>query len=485
MRRRWILAVLLAGCGRFAFDEVPRTGDGGTDDDASDPIGDGALVERFAYIKPHNTETFDQFGYVIALSADGKTLAVGAPLEDGPGNTVAQSGAVYIFVRSGITWKEEAYLRPALPGVGDQFGIAVALSADGSTLAVGADGEDSNSTTIDGLATDDSSSNSGAAYVFVRAGTSWSQQAYIKAPNNDMNDNFGFAVALAGTGDVLVVSAPFEDSDGSTSANNTEMDSGAAYVFTRTANTWSFSTYLKGSLTLPVDNFGWALGVAGDGLTIVASAPGDDSQTPEGGAVYSFSNTAGWVEMAYVRPATFGFGDFFGRALALSGDGSTLAVGAPGDDSMISNSGAVFVFTRNGLAWMQKQRLKASNLGNNDQFGSAVAIDSDGSNVLVGAPLEDSDGAGLAGGLGDNDDRTNSGAVYSFMRVTADWDQSGLAKPAVPTAGDEFGNSIGISADGRARATASHFEDSAATGIDGDASDDTMSDSGSVEVNSY
>ncbi len=497
----WLLAVVLFACGRVGFDYGSSSGgDGGARDadDANAPVPDAAAVQRFAYLKASNTEPFDQFGYVIALSADGQTLAVGAPIEDGPANSVAQSGSVYVFARSGATWVQQAYVRPAVTDVDDQFGISLALSADGSTLAVGADGEDSNAITVNGNAADNSTNAAGAAYVFVRSGTTWSQQAYVKAGNSDALDQFGFAIALSDAGDVLAVGAHTEDSiaavvDGN-AADNTSVDSGAVYTFTRTGTVWSPQSYLKASNNDLDDRFGSTVALSGDGTTLVVGSPNEDSGTmtiggnqsddtvSEAGAAYVFVRAgATWAQQEYIKPSTLDFGDFFSRALSISTDGNTLAVASPGDDSVAPNSGAVFIFVRAGVTWTQLQRLKAANAGDNDQFGVAVALAGNGSVVMIGAPYEDSNASGL-GGNQTNDLRMNSGAVFGFARSGGIWSQESYAKPSAPTSGDELGNAVAISSDGTTRALAAHYEDSAATTINGDAFDDSAQDSGAVEL---
>src|SRR5262249_29129235 len=159
------------------------------------------------YIKASNTGADDSFGFSIALSADGSTLAVGAFAEDSSATGIngnqasdaaADAGAVYVFRRSGTTWSQEAYVKASNTNAGDEFGFSVALSADGSTMAVGAVSEDSSSTGINGNQTNDLASASGAVYVFTRSGTTWTQQAYVKASNTGVNDDFGADVALSG-----------------------------------------------------------------------------------------------------------------------------------------------------------------------------------------------------------------------------------------------------------------------------------------------
>src|SRR5262249_35134640 len=158
------------------------------------------------------------------------------------------AGAVYVFTRTPSSWSQEAYVKASNPGAGDAFGFCVALSADGSTLAAGASGEDSVATGINGNQADNSASNAGAGYAFARNGTRWSQQAYVKASSTEAGDSFGASVALSADGAVLAVGAPLEDSS-ATGINNSQAngatDSGAVYVFARSGSVWAQQAYVK------------------------------------------------------------------------------------------------------------------------------------------------------------------------------------------------------------------------------------------------
>jgi hypothetical protein len=140
------------------------------------------------------------------------------------------SGAAYVFGRAGTTWSQQAYLKASNTGTGDVFGFSIAISGD--TVVVATYAEASNATGIDGNQTDNSATNAGAAYVFVRTGTTWSQQAYLKASNTAANDAFGQSVAV--DGDTVVVGALAEDSNATgvdgNQADNSLFASGAAYV---------------------------------------------------------------------------------------------------------------------------------------------------------------------------------------------------------------------------------------------------------------
>jgi hypothetical protein len=401
-----------------------------------------------AYLKASNAEAQDSFGVSVAVS--GNTVVVGALSEasnatgvngEQSNNGVQYSGAAYVFVRNGTNWNQQAYLKPSNTGVWDNFGWSVAIAGD--TVVVGANYEDSNATGVNGQQYDDSAVQSGAAYVFVRSGTNWSQQAYLKASNTGAYDEFGCAVAVSG--DTLVVGAYQEDCN-ATGVNGSGIDpqvnfnSGAAYVFVRSGTNWTQQAYLKASNTggatgfgSPGDWFGRSVAVSGD--TAVVGANGEasnatgvngnqsDNSTISSGAAYVFVRTGtNWTQQAYLKAFNTRPGDYFGSSVAVSGD--TVVVSSPSEDSDASgvngdasntlgtNSGAAYVFVRNGTNWAQRSYLKASNTGVADNFGWSVAISGD--TVAVGAPWEDSDATGVNGAGSDPDWNFNSGAAYVF-----------------------------------------------------------------------
>ena len=239
-------------------------------------------IAQQAYLKASNTGASDFFGASVAIS--GNTVVVGAFGEDSAAtgvngnqanNSAIDSGAAYVFVRSGSTWTQQAYLKASNTGASDFFGASVAISGD--TMVVGAYDEDSAATGVNGNQANNSAVDSGAAYVFVRSGTTWTQQAYLKASNTGVSDLFGNSVAISG--DTLVIGAYTEDSAATgvngNQADNSAFASGAAYVFVRSGSTWSQQAYLKASNTGPNDLFGASVAISGN--TVVVGAFGEDS----------------------------------------------------------------------------------------------------------------------------------------------------------------------------------------------------------------
>jgi len=392
-----------------------------------------------AYIKASNTGSGDEFGFAVSLSAAGNTLAVGARTEDGDGldqnsDAIGTSGAVYVFERSGTTWSQQAYVKASNTGVDDQFGNAVALS--GNTLAVGAHGEASAATRIDGNQADNTAPKAGAVYVFVRTGVTWQQQAYVKASNAETFDELGYSVALAG--DTLIAGAPGESSNatgiGGDPTNNAAAASGAVYVFVRTGTQWSQQAYLKASNPGVADFFGCSTALSQDTLAIgayqessaasgVDHDQGNDSAL-NAGAAYVFVRTGTtWRQQAYVKASNAETGDLFGWAVALAGDTlvagayheASAAIGVDQDqnNNSISGAGAAYLFTRSGTTWEQRAYLKASNSGAGDLFGWAVAASGD--TLAVAAQSESSAVSGINPVNGERDNSAaDAGAVYLF-----------------------------------------------------------------------
>jgi hypothetical protein len=282
----------------------------------------GGTWAQQAYLKADastNTGLGDQFGFSVALNANGDTLAVGVYDESGSGRTVnapidrmrGGSGAVYVFGRSGTTWTREAYLKTWNAEGGDSWGVSVALSDDGNTLATGSLDEDCVCTGVVNAPSDVGSTDqkadlsTGAVAIFVRGGGAWSQQAYIKASNTGQEDWFGVRLALSGDGNTLAVGAPNEDSTAQgingPQTNDSATEAGAVYLFTRSSAAWSQLAYVKAANTEAFDEFGGAVALSRDGRTLVAGAKGEDSSArgangnpaddslDEAGAAYVFT----------------------------------------------------------------------------------------------------------------------------------------------------------------------------------------------------
>ena len=438
-----------------------------------------ADIVQQVYLKASNPDANDEFGRAVAVSGD--TLVIGAPNEDstatgGPSNNGAlEAGAVYVFVRDGSGWTQQAVLKADVLTAGDDFGRAVAIH--GNTLIVGAREEDSNSTTINSGATNNSAAAAGAAYVFVRNGTAWSQQAYLKASNTGAGDEFGCSVAVSG--DTAIVGARYEDGGGT--------DSGAAYVFTRSGTSWTQQRLLRASDDAAGDQFGVSVDIDGD--TALVGAHEEDQLGTDAGAAYVFvrSGTT-WTEQRILRATGGGAGDGFGAEVAISGD--SVVIRAASEDGnattvngTVNNSaadaGAAYVFVRSSSTWSQQAYLKPTNTTAGDQFGRSVDIDGDV--IAVGAPLEDSAATGINGNANDNS-ATDSGAGYIFTRSGTTWTQTAYLKASNTTAGDNFGISNTVRIAGSQVIIAAPLEDSVNQGVYGNGVDNGRTNSGAAYV---
>ena len=504
----------------------------------------GAPMQQVAYLKASNPGAYHHFGEggvlpghtgsSVALSRDGNTIAVGASHESSgargingqPDESAYAAGSVHVFTRTGADWSPQAYVKASNADSWDQFGSSLALSADGNTMAVAAQREESSATGVNGNQTDNSIQGAGAVYIFTRSGSTWSQQAYLKASNAGekgdadnlpSGDQFGFTLAMSADGNTVAVGAVSEDSnatgiDGDQS-DNSASSAGAVYVFTRSGVTWSQQAYVKSSAA-PEDTagdlFGFSLGLTTDGNMLAVGAYDEAGSSREinglidaarrgAGAAYVFTRSGStWSRQAYLKVSNAEASDSWGVSLALSDDGSTLALGSVDEDceatgvnppgcgdeglgSAGGSMGAVAVFVRDGTTWTQQAYLKASNTGIEDWFGVKLALSGDGGTLAVAAALEDSAAQGI-NGRQDDDSAVDAGAVYLFRRTSTTWAQEAYIKSTHNEAFDEFGNTVALSADARTMVVGARGEDSGATGVNGDPADNSVDESGAAYV---
>jgi hypothetical protein len=336
-----------------------------------------ARASRQATLTASDGAKHDNFGWSVAIA--GSTAVVGADAKN------SGTGAAYVFTRSGTTWTQQAKLTASDGAAGDEFGYSVALS--GSTAVVGA---------INNAGT-------GAAYVFTGSGSTWSQQAKLTASDGAASDSFGFSVAIAGS--TAVVGADTKNSS-----------AGAAYVFTRSGTTWSQQAELTASDGAASGFFGYSVALSGS--TAVVGAVGSNRT----GAAYVFLRSGStWSQQAKLTASGGIAGDEFGYSVALSG--STAVVGAINNNA---GTGAAYVFTRSGTTWTQQAKLTASDGAASDFFGYSVTIAK--STAVVGAP-----------------DNLGTGAAYIFTGSGSAWTQKAkLTAPGSP-GNDFFGYSVTLS----------------------------------------
>lgn len=457
------------------------------------------------YLKASNTRLNARFGIAVAASAD--TVAIGAPGEssaatgvdgDQSDTSTSNAGAVYVFVRSNGAWSQQAYLKASNTKANAGFGASVAL--EGDTLAVGAYGESSGATGINGNQSNTAAAEAGAVYVFTRSAGTWSQQAYVKASNTREKAKFGASVAISGN--TLVVGAPGESSGstgiGGDESNTSAPGGGAAYVFFRSGSTWHQQAYVKASNTRESARFGSSVAISADTLLVGAEGEssnatgigGDQANTDalNAGAAYVYTRSgAAWSHQAYVKPSNTSANMRFGCAVAVSGDAAAVgacrepsnATGIDGNaaDTSAPSAGAAYVLRRSGVTWSQEAYVKPSNTRGGQNFGGALALEGD---TLVATALHDSSGA--TGVNGDDKDLSapTSGAAFLFRRIAGTWSQRAYVKATNARTNAPFGSSVALTSG--TLLVGSHGEQSNATGVNGDPSDTSLPFAGAAYV---
>jgi hypothetical protein len=382
-------------------------------------------------------------GYGTHVAVSGNRIVVGAA---GAISNGLRSGAAYVFVQENEAWTAEAVLTPKDPVTGSQFGYAVDISGD--TIVVGAHGDNQygnyagaayvfvrgesgwsqqakltpgdahswlqfgDAVVIDGdrlvvgaIADSSLASYSGAAYVFLRQDGHWFQETKLKAGVPRANAYFGYSLAIQG--DTICIGAPFSNLGANFYVGN-------VCVFERTENVWSQTAELWASNPASYQFLG--LSVALHESTLVAGAPMASGVVPAGGAVYLFSrNSLDWNQVASLQADDAVGGDWFGSSVAIHGD--VVAVGSLQDSTFGNQSGSVYLFSRSDAVWNQAIEFSAQDITPGDQFGCGIGFD--GLTLAVGAPYKAVNGAGGAG------------AAYVFTSIPAN-------EPPVANAGATF-----------------------------------------------
>jgi hypothetical protein len=329
----------------------------------------------------------------ISCANDADTAVLGAWSTVGA-NSLQGTGEVY--VRSGTTWTHQATLTASDGAASDQFGTSSAV--DGDTVVMGAYGADVGA-----------NADQGAAYVYTRSGTTWTQQAKLTASDGAASDKFGGTAGRTLDGDNLLV--------GGTGAC-------AGYIFVRSGTTWTEQAILTGSDTVAVDGLGCSGGLDIANNTCVIGAYGDDSYK---GSAYVFTRSGTtWTQQAKLTASDGAGSDCFGIASAIQGD--VCVVGSYKDHVTGSDEGSAYVYTRSGTTWTQTIKLTASDMADGCRFGSSVAIDN--GKIVVGAPR-------TSGG----------GTAYVFELVGGTWTETGKYTGTDTASGSQFGYSSAISGD--------------------------------------
>jgi len=337
----------------------------------------------------------DFFGCSDSISGD--YAIAGADYDDDKG---ANSGSAYIFRWDGTAWVQQQKLLASDGAAGDCFGGSVSISGD--LAIVGAYGDDS---------------DRGSAYIFKRDGTTWVQQQKLIASDGAAKDYFGYPVSISG--DYAIVGAFAGDGNVS--------NSGSAYIFKRNGETWSQQQKLTASDGADYDRFGTSVSISGD-YAIVGAHYGDGNVSNSGSAYIFKRNGESWSQQQKLTASDGAAEDYFGHSVSISGDYAI--VGAFLDDDKGDGSGSAYIFRWDGTAWVQQQKLLASDGAAGDEFGYSVSISGD--YAIVGA-------------YGDDDKGTDSGSAYIFKRDGTSWVQRQKLTASDGAADDCFGESVSIS----------------------------------------
>jgi hypothetical protein len=363
------------------------------------------------------------------MNSDGTKVVVGVKDRDTPG--YSNSGAAYIYTYSGGSWDAGIKIVAFDGATNDEFGRSVSMSGDGTKVIVGAWSEDMNG-----------SSDAGSAYIFTYDSSSSTWDAGIKIPHllYSTGDKFGWSVDMSSDGTKIIVGAPYND--------NVQGDSGAAYTFTydSSSSTWGSELRIKASDAESNDYFGDSVAMSGDGNKVIVGAhaedPGGDSYA---GSVYIFtydSSNSNWgsqvkIDLALDKAPN----DYFGWSVAMSGDGNKIIVGARDEEpGGLLDAGSAYIFTyglTNYNQWDAGTKIVASDgAAPSDHFGYSVAMNSDGTKVVVGAFNEDPDGI------------SDAGSAYIFTYSDGSWDVGTKIVAPDKAVADYFGRAVSISGDG-------------------------------------
>jgi FG-GAP repeat/PKD domain len=348
-------------------------------------------------------------------------------------------------------WKQQAKLL-ASDGAGEDYFTSLGISLSGDTAVIGAWGDD------------DLGVDSGSAYVFIRTGSTWTEQTKLHASDETEGDAFGWCTAIEGdtafigaagdnflrgsvyvftrTGSTWTEEAKLVAADGAAGdqfgycislSDDTAIigancdddkgfDSGSAYVFLNIDSTWTQKTKLLASDGASLDSFGGEVSISDDTI-LIGSCFDDDNGFDSGSAYVYIQSGTTWVQQTKLLASDGAPSDYF-SAYAVSLVNDTAVIGALGDDDNGADSGSAYVFTRNGTIWTEQEKLLPLDGASQDYFGESVSLSND--IVLIGAG-------------GDDDNGINSGSAYVFNRTNTTWTQEAKLLTSDGSAGDNFG----------------------------------------------
>jgi hypothetical protein len=365
-----------------------------------------AWIQQGPKLTPNDESGEADFGWSVALSANGKTALIGGPADD------ENRGAAWIFSRSGSAWTQRG---TKLTGGGEiatgSFGASVALSADANTALIGG--------YSDNL-------GRGAAWSFTRSGSAWTQEGAKLTPGDESGSGlFGWSVALSSDGKTALIGSPF---DGTLAPEGPvyEYGIGAAWVFARHGPTWSqqgakltpddasrpSKEELERNGSVGTESFGASAALSSDSNTALIGGPGDNGGH---GAAWDFTRHGSKWSQQGAKLIHNGDSPLFGRSAALSAEGNTAVIGSQAHD----RDGAAWAYTRSGAAWAQQGgRLAPTDESIGGAFGYSVALSANGNTTLIGGQVD----------RGNENGQTQAvwpwggyGAAWVFTRSGSSW----------------------------------------------------------------
>lgn len=304
----------------------------------------------------------EYYGYCVSMSSDGKYIAVGAYAN------ITYTGAVYVYENTGSSWVYRQKLTASDKVTNDYFGYNLSMSGDGTRLVVGAYNKNGTFTV------------QGAAYVFSRSGTVWSQEQKLTHSDPAASDKFGHSVAINTTSDLILVSA--------VNKTGTVAVQGAIYAFTRSGTVWTQVQKITHSTPVANDGLGQSLAISGDGTRFIAGGLATLSSFTLAGSVFVFYKSgATWIQEQRIDNPNPASNEYFSSSLTINYTGTRFSTGAYGDTT---NTGIVYHYTRTGVTWSLENSSMASMPATSVAYGKSVSMSGNGIYLGIGANLDTS-----------------------------------------------------------------------------------------------
>jgi hypothetical protein len=267
---------------------------------------------------------------------------------------------VYVFVRSGTNWTQQAKILASDGTALDKFGYAVSISNDGNNIIISAPDDNKTAT------------GKGSVYIFVRSGSTWTQQTKLTVSDGvSKNNTFGYSVSI--NNNIAIIGC------------NGDPITGTAYglyIYVRSGSTWTQQTKLMAGFAA------WSISMSSLGSTIVVGANSDKSNIVPLGYVFVKSGTT-WSQQTTLIPDNPSVNNSFGRSVSISADGNSCIIGGRDLLGTPQAGGEAYVFVKSGTSWTRQAKLLANDFDLNDHFGWAVSINSDGKTCVIGSVLDD------------------------------------------------------------------------------------------------